>query len=123
MENITQKKEGDNTNYTLDVNNDTSNSVSYLKFYIDGTAKCGSAAKTMDATTHELDDTTNCVVKAEKSSLSSTNNTFSAVNGDSAHSITAISYYVGDTPVVIFKSEFEDFFKAGSNDLMVYSNK
>jgi len=127
LENMTQKKEGDETKYTLEVNNDTSNPVSDLRFYIDKDTdhKCTEVDVENDLvadTSLELDDSY-CTVAAKKASLSSKDNSFSAVNEEKAHSITAISYFVGETPVVIFKSQFEDFFKAGSSDLMVYSNK
>ena len=89
-------------------------------------------AGSCDATTDpaliatEFDPTapTACGWVAKKTgNLSETDNKLSAVNDEKAKSITAIYYKVGATPYTIYKADYEDFFDAGSDDLMVYSNK
>ena len=111
---ITQNngKGKDTTTYYVEVENDTSDSVGNLKLFIG--ASC------------DGEDEDACTLVASKDSLSEwSDNKLAATNGTSAASITAISYTVwtGD-PVVILKSEFENFFENayGDDDLMVYSN-
>ena len=112
----------DTTTYTATVDNDSSDDVKNLKLYVDKTAANGYCPTAAD-----VDDT--LCEAAHKDTLSEgsvEDNKFSATNDDKAHTITAISYVVGDgDPIVIYKSEFENFFEKAysDDDLMVYSNK
>ena len=146
---ITQSKNGDTTKYTVDVDNEDNNSVTDLYFYIDWTAwactkayaddlftvvpacvdtnsdnVCDNAAAIATAEATIATAKTYCAEVAKKTgTLSETDNKLSAVNDEKAKSITAIRYSVWATTYTILKSVYEDFFDAGSDDLMVYSNK
>ena len=119
---ITQSKNGDSTRYTVNVDNDSDSLVSDLYFFA---GNCDSTTDNADITV--AFDTTapaTCGYVARKTgNLSDTENKLSAVNGDVARSITAIYYTVWGTPYTIYKDTYEDFFDAGNDDLMVYSNK
>ena len=112
---IHQQKNGDTTRYTVDVDNDTSDTVSDLHFYVNGSGECKTAA---DVSTTKCEDVAHIT-----DSLSETDNTLSAINWEKAKSITAISYKVWSDTYFISKDTYEDFFKIGADDLMVYSNK
>ncbi len=126
IKNLKQEKSGDTTRYTFDMENDGSDSVSNMKFYtnIENDAdKCVPTETLAESNTIEgADATTHCNIVSHKDSVSSTDNKMSAINGNKATSVVAISYEVGDQTVIIKKSEFEDFFDLGKDDLMVYSN-
>ena len=112
---IHQQKNGDTTRYTVDVDNDTSDTVSDLHFYVNsGSNECNA-----------VDDiATKCEDVAHiNDNLSETDNSLSAINGEKAKSITAIAYKVWGVQYFISKKNYEDFFKIGADDLMVYSNK
>ena len=110
---ISQQKNGDTTKYTVDVENDDSDTVSELRFYVNSGSDCKLSTS----------GTTCTDVAHINDSLSENGNTLSAINDEKAKSITAISYKVGGQLYFIEKATYEDFFKAGSDDLMVYSNK
>jgi hypothetical protein len=121
---ITQNdgKGKDTTQFTAVFDNDTSDTISDLKMYVDG--DCGT---TIAGTTETIDTVKYCRV-ASKSDLteSEEGNKLNATNNEKAYSITAVSYKVGaSTTVFIKKAEFENFFESarGDDDLMVYSNK
>jgi len=102
LTNITQQKNGDTTRYTVNVNNDESDTVSNLHFYVNsGSAECTLATSGTACTS----------VASIKDSLSETDNTLSAINEEKAKSITAVSYEVGGTWYFIEKKNYEDFFK------------
>ena len=124
---ITQNngKGKDTTTYTAVFDNDTSNTISNLKLYVSGA--CGTTYP--DGIDSTADDTVGagfCEVASKESlSESAEGNKLSANNADTSHSIAAVYYKVGNTPVTILKTEFENFFENAysDDDLMVYSNK
>ena len=112
---ITQEKKGDVTKYNIDVEKyDSATTVSGLKFLVEDTNK---ACTTADSCK---------VLDIVSDVLSDNDNTWEAVNGDSAKSVKFIQYTIdnADTPVTISRSVYEDYFKVNGGDyLMVFSNK
>ena len=121
---MSQEKKGDITKYNIDVEkDDSSTTVSALKFYVDGastTCTAGASIITPPDGCTPLDIVTG--------NLSDTDNTWEAVNAEAAKSIKVISFTLtvnsAPTTYYIARSDYEDYFKVNGGDyLMVFSNK
>ena len=116
-----QENKGDYTKFTVEVDEaDDDITVKNLKFYVNS----GSNVCTWTSASDATPDVAKCTSVAELSNVED-GETLEANNLEkTTQSITAISYEVvnGDN-VVIYKKDYEDFFKVGSETLRVFSNK
>ena len=114
-----QDNKGDYTKYTVEVDEaDDDYTVQNLKFYVNSGSTCTWTDTTPGATCKEVASLAN-VEDGE---------TLEADNvKDSTQSITAIYFEIKDsstaTWMVIYKSQYEDFFKVWGETLRVFSNK
>jgi len=104
---------------------DSADTVSNVKVYVDATSWAGCTAQTLTSTFDTTQNGSYCLVDTLPTLSEGSDNDLEVINPtDSAKFITAIEYTSSkDGTVTILKKEFDDYFKIGSNSVKLPKSK